>query len=196
MRKRIRRQERKIKRALTMSLLGFSLVIVLMVGTTYAWFSNSVESGTNTIRTAGFEVRLEYSTTSATTGYANLTSTAVLFDDVVLRPGMDTGVKYIRVTNNNDYAVKASVSLGAVTTQGGTNEMELYAASGVNSDKTLGDLTKVGTTLAAATLLDNVEIAAGGSQIIALAVKLPDDATAGGVTNTFTITVGATQETE
>ena len=196
MRRRIRRQERRTRRALTLSLLAFALVIVLLVGTTYAWFSSSVESGMNTIRTAGFDVKLEYSTTAYNDEYADLTTSTVLFNDVVLRPGMDTGVKYIRVTNENDYAVKASVSLGTVTTADGANEMELYTATGVNANKTLGDLTKVGETLAAATLLNNVEIAAGSSEIIALAVKLPESATATGVTNTFTITVVATQKAD
>lgn len=186
-------KEKSTAKALSVAILSTFLCVAMLFGTTYAWFTSNVTTGTNTISTAAFNVSLQYCDTYDGT-YLSLTDSSVLFNSVTLKPGESTGVMYIKITNNNDYAVNASVSVGTVTTTGGTNEMELYAATGVTESKTISQLTKQGTTLAAATILNNVTIAAQGSTVVAIAVSLPEAATAASVTNSFTITVGATQQ--
>lgn len=186
-------KEKSTAKALAVAILSTFLCVAMLFGTTYAWFTSNVTTGTNTISTAAFNVSLQYCDTYNGT-YSDLTDSSVLFNSVTLKPGESTGVMYIKITNNNDYAVNASVSVGTVTTTGGTNEMELYAATGVTESKTISQLTKQGDTLAAATILNNVAIAANGSTVVAIAVSLPTTATAASVTNSFAITVGATQQ--
>ena len=186
-------KEKSTAKALSVAILSTFLCVAMLFGTTYAWFTSNVTTGTNTISTAAFNVSLQYCDTYDGT-YLSLTDSSVLFNSVTLKPGESTGVMYIKITNNNDDAVNASVSVGTVTTTGGTNEMELYAATGVTESKTISQLTKQGETLAAATILNNVAIAANGSTVVAIAVSLPTTATAASVTNSFAITVGATQQ--
>jgi len=187
-------KEKSTSKALAVAILSTFLCVAMLFGTTYAWFTSNVTTGTNTISTAAFNVSLQYSNTYNGT-YTNLTDSSVLFNSVSLKPGDSTNVMYIKITNNNDYAVSASVSVGTVTTsEGGTNQMELYAATNVTEAKTISQLTKQGETLAAATILNNVSIAANSSTVVAVAVLLPTTATAPGVTNSFAITVGATQQ--
>ena len=186
-------KDKSTAKALSVAIFSTFLCVAMLFGTTYAWFTSNVTTGTNTISTAAFNVSLQYCDTYDGT-YSDLTDSSVLFNSVTLKPGESTGVMYIKITNNNDYAVNASVSVGTVTTTGGTNEMELYAAIGVTESKTISQLIKQGTTLAAATILNNNTIAAHGSTVVAIAVSLPEAATAASVTNSFTITVGATQQ--
>ena len=47
------------KRALTASIISMTLCIVLLIGTTFAWFTDSVSSGTNVIKAGNLDVKLE-----------------------------------------------------------------------------------------------------------------------------------------
>jgi len=188
-------KEKSTAKALAVAILSTFLCVAMLFGTTYAWFTSNVTTGTNTISTAAFNVSLQYCDTYNGSYSDLMTDSSVLFDNVTLKPGESTDVMYIKITNSNDYAVNASVSVGTVTTSdGGTNEMLLASATNVTAAKTFEDSDFTGTTLAAATILNSVSIAANSSTVVAIAVLLPTTATAPGVTNSFTITVGATQQ--
>lgn len=173
--------------------LALILCLATLFGTTFAWFTSSVTTAENTVKSASFNVVLEYSTDMNT--WTTLSNSSVLFadSDAALTPGQNTGVKYIRVTNNNTYAVKASVSIGTVTTSSGTTEMQLRKKAGVTTATAVADLD-AGVALAATNIINNQQIAAGGNYIVAVAIELPTTAENPGVVDTFTITIGATQQ--
>lgn len=50
----------KTKRALMMSMLSMVLSFVMLLGTTFAWFTDSVSSGVNRITAGNLDVGLEY----------------------------------------------------------------------------------------------------------------------------------------
>lgn len=177
-------------RALTSAIIGTFLCIAMLFGTTFAWFTSTIQTGTNTIKTADFNVKLQYCDTYDGT-YADLTASDVLFNDVTLVPGGKTDVKYIKITNNNDYAVEASAAIGEVTTTGGDNEMKL-AYRTVTSAVNFGD-DDFTNSLSATEILNNQTLAQNESVIVAIQVLLPLDAESAGVTNSFTIMVGTTQ---
>lgn len=171
--------------------LALILCLATLFGTTFAWFTTSVTTGTNTVRSADFSVTLEYSTDFST--WTALSDSSVLFNDVTLTPGQNTGVVYIRVTNGNTYGVDASVSIGTVTTTGAAStEMLLHKKAGVTATTTFAELD-AGAALAATDIISNQRIAASASYIVAVAIELPTSAINPGVVDEFTITVGATQ---
>ena len=52
--------KRTTKRALLLSVLALVLAITMLMGTTYAWFTDSVSSVNNIIKSGSLDVELEY----------------------------------------------------------------------------------------------------------------------------------------
>ena len=78
-------KNRSTKRALLMSVLSLLLCVSMLIGTTFAWFTDSVTSGRNTIQSGNLDVVLEYWDGNS---YEEVTSTIKLFNDAALwEPG-------------------------------------------------------------------------------------------------------------
>ena len=181
------------KKSFIIAAVSFMLTVLLMMGATFAWFTASQTSGENVIKTGNFNVDLQYSDDFST--WTDLTDASVLFNDVTLVPGEYTGVKYLKITNNNTYAVKGSMSIGDKTITDNNTELTFYKADNVSAvvaSTTLYGGT--GTPLSSVTdILSSQEIDAGQSYIVAIGVALPTTATTPNVTATFKITLAATQ---
>ena len=126
----------KTKKALRGSLFALFLCIVLLIGTTFAWFTDTANTGVNKIQSGKLDVELEYSTDM--TNWKTATSTTKLFDDKTLwEPGV-TEVVYLRVKNNGNLALKYTMGLSHnVGFSAGTN----VAGEAYN----VGDYLKMGT---------------------------------------------------
>ena len=48
------------RRALTLSVISLLLCVAMLVGTTYAWFTDSVTSSNNIIKSGNLDIELEY----------------------------------------------------------------------------------------------------------------------------------------
>ena len=48
------------RRALLTSVMALVMCLVMLVGTTFAWFTDSVTSGVNTIKSGNLDVALAY----------------------------------------------------------------------------------------------------------------------------------------
>ena len=66
------------KKSLRSSVAVLFLCIVLLIGTTFAWFTDSVSSGTNVIKAGNLDVKLEYSKDG--TNWTNADGATDLFD--------------------------------------------------------------------------------------------------------------------
>lgn len=96
------------RRALLMNALSLLLCASMLVGTTFAWFTNSVTSGRNTIQAGNLDVVLEYWDGDS---YEEVTSTTKLFDDAALwEPGY-TEVAYLKVSNAGSLALKYQLAV-------------------------------------------------------------------------------------
>ena len=92
------------RRALLTSVMALVLCMVMLVGTTFAWFTDSVTSGVNTIQSGNLDMELMYSTDM--TEWKEVTSETPLFDDNALwEPGY-TQVVYLKVVNKGTLALK------------------------------------------------------------------------------------------
>ena len=100
------------KRALLMSGLAMLLSISMLVGTTFAWFTDTVSSGTNTIVAGNLDIELYHSNKEVTD--EKVEPTTKLFTDVALwEPGAMVYEKFT-VANLGDLALKYQFTLNAL----------------------------------------------------------------------------------
>ena len=101
---------RSTKRALASSLLALFLCVAMLLGTTYAWFTDSAVSKGNKITAGTLDVEL-YQWTSATEATAISESNNPVFDaDILWEPGY-TSVVYLSIKNNGSLALKYKVAI-------------------------------------------------------------------------------------
>ena len=101
------------KRALLMSGLAILLSISMLVGTTFAWFTDTVSSGTNQIVAGNLDIEL-YHANKAIPGGEKVETTTKLFTDVALwEPGAMVYEKFT-VANLGNLALKYQFALNAL----------------------------------------------------------------------------------
>ena len=92
------------KRALIISVLAIFMCVAMLIGTTFAWFTDTASTGVNKIQAGNLDVKLMYSTDMQTWNEA--TEQTKLFDDNALwEPGY-TQVVYLKVVNAGNLALK------------------------------------------------------------------------------------------
>jgi len=103
--------KRRTKRTLIMSLVSMILCCAMFIGTTFAWFTDSVESANNIIVAGNLDVELEYYDTTAQEW--KTVGTEPLFDeDALWEPG-HTEVAYLKIKNAGSLALKYQLGINA-----------------------------------------------------------------------------------
>ena len=96
--------KRATKRALLTSIMALVMCVVMLVGTTFAWFTDTASTGVNKIQSGNLDVKLMYSTDMQR--WTEATEQTKLFDDNALwEPGY-TQVVYLKVVNAGNLALK------------------------------------------------------------------------------------------
>ena len=99
-----------VRRNLIISATALMLSIAMLIGTTFAWFTDSVTSGRNHIQAGNLDVELKYKN-KTTTEFADVTTKTQLFDDSALwEPGH---VEYVvlNVHNAGTLALKYNLNV-------------------------------------------------------------------------------------
>ena len=92
------------KRALLTSVLALLMCVAMLIGTTFAWFTDTASTAVNKIQAGNLDVKLMYSTDMQT--WKEATDQTKLFDDNALwEPGY-TQVVYLKVVNAGKLALK------------------------------------------------------------------------------------------
>ena len=92
------------KRALISSTLAILMCVAMLIGTTFAWFTDTASTGVNKIQAGNLDVKLMYSTDMQT--WKEATDQTKLFDDNALwEPGY-TQVVYLKIVNAGNLALK------------------------------------------------------------------------------------------
>ena len=92
------------KRALISSALALLMCVAMLIGTTFAWFTDTASTGVNKIVSGNLDVKLMYSTDMQT--WKEATDQTKLFDDNALwEPGY-TQVVYLKIVNAGNLALK------------------------------------------------------------------------------------------
>lgn len=164
---------------LVLSAVSVVLCLVMLLGATFAWFTNRVTSAGNIIRIADFDVRLEWKEAKAGSTYATLSTTAIFgadagADDAALLPGDYTKIVYIKVTNESDNAVNATVTF--TLTPNTTSPLKYHYVvlnEEPTADVTKAQLTEGNQIFTSFSPLLNTQIDAHGVKIVAVAFELP-----------------------
>lgn len=111
------KKNKKTKKALLLSLLLILSSVVVLVGSTFAWFTDSAKSGKNKITAGNLDVDIEYARFGAMrdesgkileSEWTTLTEDMSIFksiDDTLWEPG-HTEIAYLRIKNNGTLALK------------------------------------------------------------------------------------------
>lgn len=212
------------KRSLVTAVIALVLCMGMLVGTTFAWFTDSVTSGRNQIVAGNLDIVLEYKTPTSTE-WKEVTADTVLFsEDSLWEPGHTEAVA-LRIRNVGTLALKYEIATTVYEEKAGTNvageafKLSDYLTVGhsaVQQDGQIGDMLMdiiMGSRKQAAKLANtafgeffanpNPAIMPGEAHVCALAITMPE--TVGNEANyktgtdapsiSFGITLAATQYT-
>ena len=111
------------KRALLASTLALILCFSMLLGTTYAWFTDSVTSANNIITAGNLDIELEYAKVvdGQMTEWAPVEGEDEIFDPKALWEPGRYEVVYLRVSNLGSLALKYQLSLNVYNEVAGVN---------------------------------------------------------------------------
>lgn len=170
------------KRALISSVIALFLCFAMLLGSTFAWFTDSAVSENNKITAGTLDVEL-YQWTDATTATPISNSKAPVFDaNILWEPGY-TSVVYLSIKNNGSLALKYKVAI-EVTSVSHDNLAEVMEFA-VTPDAKYGDVTAWagnGTKIENApgineTDYQDIILAPGAEHFFALSVHMLEEAT-------------------
>ena len=138
--------KKSTKRALVSSILAFCVCVAMLIGTTFAWFTDTASTGVNKIQAGNLDVQLEYS--KDFNEWKTVDDTTKVFEDSKLWEPGRTEVVYLRVKNAGKLALKYTLGI-----------YRLYDNSGKNvlgNKYNLSDYVKLGAAEVGAAYADRV----------------------------------------
>ena len=114
--------KRATKRALLTSIMALVMCVVMLVGTTFAWFTDTASTGVNKIQAGNLDIKVEYRT-SFEGDWKTLDDATDLFGaaGTLFEPG-HTRVVELRITNAGNLALKYKIGMNVVSETEGTNK--------------------------------------------------------------------------
>ena len=114
------KSSKSTKRALITSALAILMCVAMLIGTTFAWFTDTASTGVNKIQAGNLDVELEYKN-SDTTGFTKADKNTKVFKEGALwEPGH---VEYVvlKVSNAGSLALKYKLGINIANEVGSTN---------------------------------------------------------------------------
>mgnify|MGYP002765769880 CR=1 FL=1 len=119
------------KRALITSALAILMCVAMLIGTTFAWFTDTASTGVNKIQAGNLDITVEYAKEKMNddgtlagelTDWAPIDNATNVFDSNALwEPGRTEYVVF-KITNNGNLALKYKLSLETLAQKPGTNK--------------------------------------------------------------------------
>ena len=107
------------KRALITSALAILMCVAMLIGTTFAWFTDSVTNTGNKIQAGTLDIKVEYTLDGEE--WAELDEASDLFGDGLFEPGY-TRVVAFRISNKGNLALKYNMSMNLISETKGVNK--------------------------------------------------------------------------
>ena len=155
------------KRALLTSVTALVMCVVMLVGTTFAWFTDTASTGVNKIQAGNLDIDLEYKKTAAGDFIKADENTPVFNNDALWEPGH---VEYVvlKISNAGTLALKYKLGINIAGEKTSTNiynnELKLsdhIKFAVLKGDKTTEEGFDRDTLVAAAAAADNHVLNAG-----------------------------------
>ena len=183
--------QKATKRALLTSVMALVMCVVMLVGTTFAWFTDTASTAVNKIQAGNLDVALEMSTDGVNWETAEGKTLNFLQKqgdeagkvpsaDILWEPGCTYELPKLRVINKGNLALKYKVAITGIDGDAKLNEAIVW---------TIGDIGSTDTY---------TKLAAGGSKEFTISGKMKTDAGneyQGLSIDGIGITVYATQDT-
>ena len=201
-------KQKSTKRALLMSALALLMCVSMLIGSTFAWFTDSVTSSGNKIKAGTLDIQLLMDADVDGTYEDISNSTSPIFGEdsiaqnnnaqTLWEPGK-TQVAYLAIKNNGQLALKYTVGLDVQNVSKDLYEVMEYAivpdadANHKVTSWTSGNSVEVGTQ----SVSGDVSLPVGATHCFALVIHMDEEAGneyQGGEVN-FDLTVLATQDT-
>ena len=154
----------KTKKALRGSLFALFLCIILLIGTTFAWFTDTASTGVNKIQAGNLDVELQYNHNGT---WKNAEGQTLDFqkaagkesEAILWEPGCTYKLPEIKVVNKGNLALKYTVKVTGIEGDQKLNEVIDWTMNGVdiNTEQHL----KAGEESAAMTLQGHMQESAG-----------------------------------
>ena len=172
------------KRALLTSVMALFLCFAMLLGTTFAWFTDSVTSGNNIIKSGTLDVEMYWADGTEAPDSATWTdaSTGAIFNYDKWEPGY-VEVRHIKIANVGTLALKYQIKIvanGEVSDLADVIDVyyvdpaqQIADRTALTDDNKLGTLTDVLANLANTA---NGELPAGENDTITLALKMQESA--------------------
>ena len=119
----------KTKKALRGSLFALFLCIVLLIGTTFAWFTDTASTGVNKIQSGNLDVALQMQ--NADGSWVSAEGQTLTFkttdnrvaEDILWEPGCTYELPALRVVNNGNLALKYKIKITGIQGDEKLNEV-------------------------------------------------------------------------
>ena len=122
------------KRALVTSALAILMCVAMLIGTTFAWFTDTASTGVNKIQAGNLDIEVKY--TLDGDNWNDLDGATDIFQKGLWEPG-HTEVVALKFKNNGNLALKYSINMNIVDETAGINKL--------NQEYKLSDYLKVKT---------------------------------------------------
>ena len=157
------------KRALLLSVLSMVICVSMLIGSTFAWFTDSATANVNTIKSGDLDVEIVKADGSELTGALKWVAKDGREQDKILwEPGCEYNLESFRIQNNGDLALKYKVVISGLT--GNAKLLEaidftvsvdgdaLVAKDGESTVSTVADLNNFEGTLKAGDVTGKITI--------------------------------------
>jgi len=169
------KRKNTMRNALVTSVISMLLCVSMLVGTTFAWFTDSVVSANNIIKSGNLDIVLEYWDGDS---WEDVKGKSDILSEDLWEPGY-VDVAYLRLKNAGSLALKYQLGVNIVTEKPGVNQagaefklsdyIYFDVIEGVNGET--GAYANRAAALAVAT--QNTKISAGYSKAGALEAETP-----------------------
>ena len=173
-------KERSLKQRIVAAIMALVMLMTSLLGTTFAWFTDSVTSSGNVIQTGELDAQMHWSDElldSDSDEWNNAEGATPVFNYNNWEPGY-TEVRYIKVSNAGSLNFKWKLNIeanGAVTDL--ADVIDVYYVNPVNAElESLDGLTSAGklSSVLANKTAASGNLAAGGNQIFAIAFHMDE----------------------
>ena len=145
--------KRATKRALLTSVMALVMCVVMLVGTTFAWFTDTASTGVNKIQAGNLDIEVEYTLDGET--WKDLDKATDIFQKGLWEPG-HSEVVGLKIHNAGNLALKYSISMNIANETKGINK--------AGDEFALSDYLKVKTSTSGGTIGAGLVAAAFGNR--------------------------------
>ena len=137
--------QKATKRALLTSVMALVMCVVMLVGTTFAWFTDTASTGVNKIQAGNLDIELQYATawdgtTGAPTAWADAEGQTLTFktkdnraaDKILWEPGCRYELPELRIVNKGNLALKYKVIINGIKGDAKLNEAIDWTINGAD----------------------------------------------------------------